>query len=144
MDIKAIRDGLKDRLDTIDGLRVHDTLPDVINPPAAVIFPDEPFIAPNEAFGKGLAEARFRVLLYVQRVSARGAQDALDEYLSGGTGETRSLLDALEEDRTLDGVVSSLVVTGIGAYGSTTFGEGDNAVLYGSAELRVSVYARRV
>jgi len=102
-----VRDGLKINLQTIDGLRVYDLVPDVIVPPCAIIGQlDFTFDLDN---ARGLDSATVDVMVIVQRFSERTGQDKLDLYLSG-SGDY-SIKAAIESDRTLDSVVDTLRVT---------------------------------
>lgn len=139
MDIGSIRDGLKTRLATVSGLRTYDTAPDKPEVPAAVVLPDDPFINYHEAMNAGLAILNFRVIVVVNRATVERAQDALDGYLSSGTGESSSLIDAIEADGTLGGNAADVIVDQAGRYGSQRFGTID----YGTAELSVRVIEGR-
>lgn len=137
MNLAAIRDGLETRLATVSGLRAHDTVPDTLVPPAAVVVPER--VDYHVAMRKGLCAVRFRVQVVAQRVAERSGQDLLDGYLSAGTGLTSSLVDAIEADRTLGGAASDVVVEAASAYGPVTYGGVD----YLGAELAVVVYTPR-
>lgn len=90
--VSDIRDRLKTRLETIPGLRVHDTVPSQINPPVAVIRRRR--IDFDSTMARGSDDFIFVVSLFVQLASDPHAQDALDEYLAG-TG-TKSVKAAIE------------------------------------------------
>lgn len=108
-DLAALRDGVKTRLATIDGLSTYDTIPDRdLAVPAAVVQPAQ--IRYQEAFKKGLVEVRMRVTILTSASSDRVGQDQLDGYLSAGTGQSASIVDAIEADPTLDGAADSSAV----------------------------------
>ena len=108
-----VRDGLKTRLQTISGLRVYDLIPDNVTPPAAVVGQLDFTFDINNA--RGLDQANCDVLVIVQRLSERVAQDKLDAFLAGsGAGSIKA---AIEGDRTLGGAVNTLRV--ISAEGGT-------------------------
>ncbi len=108
-----VRDGLKTRLQTITGLRVYDLIPDTVSPPAAVVGQLDFTFDINNA--RGLDQANCDVLVIVQRLSERVAQDKLDAFLAGsGAGSIKA---AIEGDRTLGGTVNTLRV--ISAEGGT-------------------------
>lgn len=68
----------KTALDTIDGLEVYRFIPGSVNPPAAVIWPEngaDPVATPDEA------DARLTIRLLVQDGEAEEAQDTLDELI---------------------------------------------------------------
>lgn len=93
-------------LDAVDGMRATRYLPDVINPPHAVITPQQ--IDYHKAFRGGDSPIGFVVTLFVGRVVERTAQDTLYAAMSPtGTGSFKA---AVEADQTLGGVVQSLVV----------------------------------
>lgn len=129
LDIAAIRDGVATRLATVSGLRVHDTIPDDITPPAAVV--QVASVKYQEAFAGGLAEVRLRVTLVASKSSDRSGQNKLDAYLSSGTGQSSSIVDAIEADPTLDGSVDSAAISdddidyGVATFGSTDYWKAD-------------------
>ena len=131
--IAEIRSGLKTRLATISGLRTTDTVPDVINPPVAIVMPQT--VTYDETMRRGLATYTFTVMVIVGRASERSAQTALDSFVAQ-TGAT-SVKAAIEGDKTLGGTVFDTRVTTMRSYGSTTQGD----VLYLATEFTVLVYA---
>jgi hypothetical protein len=139
-DVAAIRDGVKTRLATITGLRCYDTIPDRdIVVPAAVVQPSA--IRYQEAFKGGLVEARMRITIITSAGTDRVGQDQLDAYLSAGTGMTKSIVDALEGDKTLNGSADS---SGIEVeheidYGKTVI----NEITYWKADVDLKVLRER-
>jgi len=132
LDIGPIRDALGTNLQTIAGLRIYDTIPDVIVPPCAVVGQlDFTFDADN---ARGLDQASTDIFVIVQRFSERTGQAKLDSLLAG-TGP-KSIKTALESDRTLGGLVDTLRVL---SADSGTYSSGDqtflsyryNLVIYG-------------
>lgn len=116
-DFAVVRDGLRDRLATITGLRAYDTAPGTIEPPAAVVAPAHgTFLLPS-SFGRGSFDLRFTVYLMVSKSWERTAQDKLDGYLSS-TG-TDNVWAAIE-DAPVTGTQFA-VVTGIGNYGQIVY-----------------------
>ena len=117
-----VRDGLKTRLQTITGLRVYDLIPDTVSPPAAVVGQLDFTFDINNA--RGLDQANCDVLVIVQRLSERVAQDKLDAFLAGsGAGSIKA---AIEGDRTLGGAVNTLRVI---SAESGTYTSGDQSFL---------------
>jgi hypothetical protein len=104
--INQVRDALGKNLNTITGIRIYDTIPDVVVPPCAVVGQLDFTFDVNNA--RGLDQASVDVFVIVQRISERAGQDKLDELLAG-TGN-RSIKTALESDRTLGGLVNTLRV----------------------------------
>ena len=104
--ISKVREALGNNIEKISGIRIYDTIPDVIVPPCAVVGQlDFTFDIDN---ARGLDQASVDVYVIVQRISERAGQDKLDELLSG-TG-SKSIKTALESDRTLGGLVNTLRV----------------------------------
>ena len=87
--VSELRDGLKANLATITGLRTADTVPDNPNPPIAIVLPQS--VQYDNAFQHGMNTYTFSVLVIVNRVSERTAQNSLDAYVSG-TGSKSVLL----------------------------------------------------
>lgn len=120
MGIAATRDALKTQLETISGLRCHDTVPSDVMVPAAVVVPADPFASYDVAMG-GVHDLLFTVALVVSKAWDRTAQDALDSYIDS-TG-AKSVFAALEADPTLGGVVADATLRTAGNYGLITWGE---------------------
>jgi hypothetical protein len=131
--VKALRDGLAVNLKTIPGLRVVPILPEQVNPPLAMINLDK--INYQKSFHRGLTEYLFKITLVVGRASERAAQNSLDQYVA--SDGTYSVLNALENDRTLGGVAADSTMVSLDAYGSVVIGE----TTYLSAEFSVQVFA---
>ncbi len=128
-----VRDGLKDNLSDIDGLRCYDQVPDVLVPPCAVIGQlDFTFDLSN---ARGLDQANLDVFVIVQRFSERTGQSKLDQYLAG-SGDY-SIKAAIESDRTLGGACETLRVT---SAESGTYQTGD--IDYLSYRYRVTIYGQ--
>ena len=120
MGIAAIRDGIKTRLETIPGLRCHDTVPDSVMPPAVVVRPSpEQFATYDVALG-GVRNLLFEVTLVVSKAWDRTAQDTLDSYIDP-TG-ANSVYAAMEAGPTLGGIVADAYVRSASNYGMITWG----------------------
>jgi hypothetical protein len=100
-----VRDKLKAALN-IAGLRVYDTIPDNIIPPAAVI--GQLTIDFDLVFQRGADSGTVDVIVISGRMSERAAQDYLDSLITS-TGAT-SVKTKLESDQTLGGSVTSVRV----------------------------------
>jgi hypothetical protein len=133
MAISDLRTGLANNLKTISGLRVVETLPDVVNPPMAMIGLVK--VAYNQQNNKSMAEYTFKVTVVVGRVSERTAQNLLDVLVAPGNGSVKA---AVESDRTLGGNAYEVFVPELSAYGAITV----NGIDYLSAEFSVQVFAR--
>ena len=120
--INQVRDALGKNLNKITGIRIYDTIPDVVVPPCAVVGQLDFTFDVNNA--RGLDQASVDVYVIVQRISERAGQDKLDELLAG-TG-SKSIKTALESDRTLGGLVDTLRVI---SAESGTYTTGDQTFL---------------
>jgi len=132
MAISDLRTALAKNLSTIKGLRVVETLPDLVNPPMAMIAIDK--VAYNKQNAKSMAEYTFKVLVVLGRVSERTAQQNMDVLLAPGAGSVKY---AIESDRTLSGFAFDVFVAETGAIGSVSV----NALDFYSAEFSVQVFA---
>ncbi len=130
--VSEISDALKNALTLVPGLRVHDYLPDQINPPVAYVGIDS--IDYHGAFRGGNPVHSYTITVVVGRTSDRASQKTLDEFLS--YDGPRSIRAAIEKDRTLDGWVQSLIVTRGGNLAPLTMGD----VTYVSIDFTVTVY----
>lgn len=120
--ISKVRDALGKNIETISGIRIYDTIPDVVVPPCAVVGQLDFTFDVNNA--RGLDSASVDVYVIVQRISERAGQDKLDELLAGSG--PKSIKTALESDRTLGGLVDTLRVI---SAESGTYTTGDQSFL---------------
>jgi len=133
MSISLLRAGLAKNLQTIKGLRVVETLPDLVNPPMAMIGLTK--VSYNQQNQRSMAEYAFQVTVVLGRVSERTAQQGLDVLVAPGEGSVKY---ALESDRTLGGDAYDVFVPELSAYGAVSI----NGIDYLSAEFSVQVFAR--
>lgn len=147
--ILAVRDGLAARLETIEGLRVHEYVSGSVSPPAVTIVPGlgsetstgRPAIDYDKSFG-GSCLMNFMVKIAVSATADDAAQQRLDAYLD--TRTDLSVKDALEADmepiRDSEGgiIADSVQVTGVAHYGMIEWA----GVSYLGADLHVEVQAR--
>jgi hypothetical protein len=133
MSISLLRAGLATNLQTITGLRVVETLPDLVNPPMAMIGLTK--VNYNQQNQRSMAEYTFQVTVVLGRVSERTAQASLDVLVAPGSG---SIKYAIESDRTLGGNAYEVFVPELSAYGAVSI----NGIDYLSAEFSVQVFAR--
>lgn len=129
-----LRTGIAQNLAAITGLRTSAFVPDDPKPPVAIVMPDN--ITFDKAFGRGLDEYRFTVLVIVGKVSDRASQSRLDGYCNP-TGAS-SIKTALEADTTLGGRCADLRVTEMRNYQSLTVGD----TTYLAAEFVVQLFAQ--
>jgi len=132
MAISNLRTALATNLQTISGLRVVETLPDVVNPPMAMIGLDK--VSYNKQNNRSMAEYTFKVTVVMGRVSERTAQKNMDLYVAPGVG---SIKYAIESDRTLGGYAFDVLGAETSAIGSMSL----NGVDLYSAEFSVQVFA---
>jgi hypothetical protein len=133
MSISLLRAGLAKNLGTIKGLRVVETLPDLVNPPMAMIGLNK--VAYNQQNQRSMAEYTFQVTVVLGRVSERTAQRDMDVLVAPGAGSVKF---ALESDRTLGGNAFDVFVSELSALGALQV----NGIDYYSAEFSVQVFAR--
>jgi hypothetical protein len=133
MSISLLRAGLAKNLGTIKGLRVVETLPDLVNPPMAMIGLAK--VAYNQQNQRSMAEYTFQVTVVLGRVSERTAQRDMDVLVAPGEGSVKY---AIESDRTLGGNAYEVFVPELSAIGALSQGGID----YYSAEFSVQVFAR--
>ena len=130
--ISDISDALKNALTIVPGLRVVDYLPDQVNPPVAWVLIDS--VDYHHAFGGGNPIHNYTITVVVGRVNERSAQKSLDDFMSYDSD--RSIRSALESDRTLDGVVQTLICTRGGNLQTITTGD----AIYLSVDFNVTVH----
>lgn len=99
-------DGLQAALTAITGLRVFDHVPDNWATPCTFVVPDT--IEYWNAFSGGDAIHNWTCTVVVGRQSDRSSQRQLFEYMS--YSGAKSVRAAIEADRTLGGVVQTLIV----------------------------------
>lgn len=133
MSISLLRAGLSKNLQTIKGLRVVETLPDLVNPPMAMIGLTK--VTYNQQNQRSMAEYTFQVTVVLGRVSERTAQREMDVLVAPGEGSVKY---ALESDRTLGGDAYDVFVPELSAIGAVSIGGID----FYSAEFSVQVFAR--
>jgi len=131
MAISDLRAGLVANLQTIPDIRVYATLPDVVNPPSALITLDR--VEYQQQNNNAMSIYTFKVTVVLGRVSERVAQENMD-VLVAPTG----VKAAIESDRTLGGNAYEVNIQEMSSYGAVSI----NGIDYLSAEFSVLVYAR--
>jgi hypothetical protein len=132
MAISDLRNALANNLATIAGLRVVPTLPEMVNPPMAIIGLDK--VMYNAQNNRSMAEYTFKVTVVIGRVNERIAQNKMDLYIAPGAG---SIKNAIESDRSLGGFAFDCFVRETSAVGALSVAGID----YYSAEFSVQVFA---
>jgi hypothetical protein len=132
MSITAIRTALATNLGTISGLRTAAEIPDLPNPPIAVVSLDS--VTYDQAYAKGMTTYTFTVTVIVGRTAEREAQRKLDGYISTGAN---SIKNAVESDKTLGGNAYDCRVVSMNSVGSVTISD----TTYLAADFTVTVIA---
>jgi hypothetical protein len=132
MSITLIRTGLATNLATIAGLRTAAEVPDLPNPPIAIVALNN--VSYDRAFADGLTNYTFIVTVIVGRAAERTAQRKLDGYITPGAN---SVKNALESDKTLGGYAYDCRVVSMDSVGSLTISD----TTYLAADFTVSVIA---
>ncbi len=112
--LPAILDAIRARLDTIDGLRAHAEMPDVVNPPAA--WPVLTEIAYHQTFDDTL-RLGIDVMLAVAPAATGLARAQLLVWPYLSASGARSVPSAIEQGGNLDGACASIRAVGTGGGG---------------------------
>ena len=132
MSISQIRTRLATNLATISGLRTAAEIPDLPNPPVAVVSLNS--VTYDGAYAKGLTTYNLSITVIVGRVAEREAQRKLDAYISTGSSSIKS---AVESDKTLGGYAYDCRVVSMDSVGSLTVSD----TTYLAADFTVAVIA---
>ena len=144
MNLPEIMEAIAERLKDVDGVRPFpfqlDSIPagqgDVV-----MVAPAPTLIDYQQAMRGGLAYVNLSLLLLIQMTEPRAAFGRLNELASSGTGETRSITDALMTgDRTFGGVCGDIVVDDL----SNVRAEQVDSARYLTAEIGVRVLVGRL
>jgi hypothetical protein len=132
MSITAIRTALATNLATISGLRTAAEVPDLPNPPVAIVALTS--VSYDRAYAKGMTSYTFTVTVIVGRAAEREAQRRLDTYISTGASSVKY---AVESDKTLGGNAYDCRVVSMDSVGSLTISD----TIYLAADFTVTVIA---
>jgi len=132
MSITQIRSALATNLATIPGLRTAAEIPDLPNPPIAVVSLDS--VTYDQAYAKGMTTYTFTVTVIVGRSAEREAQRTLDVFISPGTNCVKN---AIESNKTLGGNAYDCRVVSMNSVGSVTISD----TTYLAADFTVTVIA---
>lgn len=120
MNVSAIRNGLKARLDTIPDVTAYARPPKSINLPAVVVRPTSGgAISYDATMADGSHNLNFLVTVLVTDQIEDLGQEQLDDYLA--TTGSKSVRAAVETDDTLGGVVHFSRVAGVADYGEIEY-----------------------
>ncbi len=132
----SVRTALKTTItNNVSGIRVYDTIDDMINVPAAVLIPTS--INFTEAMARGTDRYEFDLIVVVSRADSRSGQNELDGYINGSG--SNSIRQAVFENATLGQSDTSAVVTTMSDYGATYAVNGVESI---GARLSVTVYTK--
>jgi hypothetical protein len=132
MSISQIRTALATNLATVPGLRTAAEVPDLPNPPIAIVNLDS--VTYDQAFAKGMTNYNFTITVIVGRAAEREAQRKLDGYITPGAN---SVKNAIESDKTLGGYAYDCRVVSMNSVGSVTISD----TTYLAADFSVTVIA---
>jgi hypothetical protein len=132
MSISQIRTRLAANLATIPGLRTAAEVPDLPNPPIAIVALNN--VSYDRAFAQGMTSYTFVITAIVGRAAEREAQRKLDAYISPGAN---SVKNAVESDSTLGGYAYDCRVVSMDSVGSLTISD----TTYLAADFTVTVIA---
>ena len=132
MSITAIRTALAKNIGTISGLRTAAEVPDIPNPPVAIVALNS--VSYDRAFDRGMTSYTFVVTVIVGRAAEREAQRRLDTYISTGSSSVKY---AVESDKTLGGNAYDCRVVSMDSVGSLTISD----TTYLAADFTVTVIA---
>jgi hypothetical protein len=132
MSISQIRTRLAANLATIPGLRTAAEVPDLPNPPIAIVALNN--VSYDRAFAQGMTSYTFVITAIVGRAAEREAQRKLDAYISPGAN---SVKNAIESDSTLGGYAYDCRVVSMDSVGSLTISD----TTYLAADFTVTVIA---
>jgi hypothetical protein len=132
MSISLIREGLAKNLGTIPGLRTAAEVPDLPNPPIAIVALNS--VTYDRAYANGMTSYSFTITVIVGRAAEREAQRTLDTYISTGN---KSVKFAVESDKTLGGNAYDCRVVSMDSVGSLNISD----TTYLAADFSVTVIA---
>ena len=132
MSISLIRQGLAKNLGTIPGLRTAAEVPDLPNPPIAIVALNS--VTYDRAYANGMTSYSFTITVIVGRAAEREAQRTLDTYISTGN---KSVKFAVESDKTLGGNAYDCRVVSMDSVGSLNISD----TTYLAADFTVTVIA---
>jgi len=132
MSISLIRQGLATNLATIPGLRAVAEVPDLPNPPIAIVALNS--VTYDRAYANGMTSYSFTITVIVGRAAEREAQRTLDTWISTGD---KSVKFAVESDKTLGGNAYDCRVVSMDSVGSLNISD----TTYLAADFSVTVIA---
>lgn len=114
--VTTVRAAIETRLATISGLQARDRLPDLIDPPLAVVWPSG--VDYDEAMGRGSDTYTWSVAVFICRADVDEAQLILDQYLdSASSTSIKAAVEGGSPARTLAGTVNAVHVRAVSDIG---------------------------
>lgn len=150
MNLTAIRQAVADLASTVPGVRGYPYRNDSFvasggdGLAAAMLIPGEPYVEYLRAMSGGQCEIHLVMQVRVPVVAEEAGQRRLDDLVSAGLGEARSIVDAIKPDdlpQTLGGLIEDLKIDEVrmGAEPGP-----DGATRYFGADFNIDILARRV
>jgi hypothetical protein len=148
VNLTAITDQLVQALSQIDGVRAYAGLQDSVlsstaTATAIVVRPGEPYIADYHlAMSKGLARVNMVFEVVAPRNSMRALQERINQLLSSGDGESRSIIDAVRPDdlpNTLNGEVDDFKLGQVSGISERSIGDTE----YLGCDIDIEILVRR-
>jgi hypothetical protein len=149
LNIGAIRAALAAQIQShvSRGVNVYDGYtPASPTPPCVLITPNpDVYITYHATFSQtGLAIVHLRLTIAVPPGPDTDGQKTLDEFLSAGTGQSNSVLDAILTDKTLGGTAGDCVVQSVEFLGRIYLSENvDQQVQADAAALLLEIHTQR-
>jgi hypothetical protein len=143
---ETIREAIADRLLSSCELTSYPFDVATVTYPRAIVMPGSPFITYHGTFGGGLSELNFEIEVRATAADPVDAQIILSRFVNAGTGESLSVIDALElvsvgsTTPTLGVAVENIVVTDVSTPPGVQLTEGPFEF---TATFTVAVLARR-
>ena len=144
LDTRTIREAIATRITEFCNLTAYPFDVSSTVYPRAIVLPGSPGIEYHHSM-RDLCVMNFRVEVRTSAADAVSAQVALAEFIAAGTGQSRSIIDALEDvatgdtTPTLGGVVENVHVESVELFDADTEA---NPAIY-TATFRVVVKAKR-
>ena len=115
MNLREIREGVAGLLDEIEGCNVYASIPEALaasGVTALVVAPGDPYVQYTEGSGRiNENEIRMRVVVIPpQQSGARNIMDEIDDLLSCGTSEPRSIRSTLGASVSANGTACALSI----------------------------------
>lgn len=150
MNLAEIRQAIADLAATVPGVRGYPYRPDNFATSgsgliAAMLTNGDPYVDYLQAMSGGLVQVRLVMQLRIPLIAEINAQRQMDDLVSAGLGEARSVIDAIKPGdlpQTLGGLVQDLKIPEV-RMGSEQDPETGKARYYG-ADFDLDVFARRL